>query len=287
VARLRDLVDAARTPLVAAGIPVDEAALDAELLMRDVLAWDRASWITRREEAAAPAVAQAFARAIARRAGREPVAYIRGVQEFYGRAFQVRPGVLIPRPETELLIDEALTLLAGQATPRIADVGTGSGCLAITLALETPGATVAATDISADALAIARANATALGMTTRIDFRHTSLLDGVSGLFDLLVANPPYVPERDASSLAPEVLAHEPLVFGRTLFGETQLEVPARDVAPRAADGMQHPTQHPAQHRQRRQRQKVQQPDQRQQHPRTQVRHHAAAPLASFWRGFL
>jgi len=216
VARLRDLVDAARTPLVAAGIPVDEAALDAELLMRDVLAWDRASWITRREEAAAPAVAQAFARAIARRAGREPVAYIRGVQEFYGRAFQVRPGVLIPRPETELLIDEALTLLAGQATPRIADVGTGSGCLAITLALETPGATVAATDISADALAIARANATALGMTTRIDFRHTSLLDGVSGLFDLLVANPPYVPERDASSLAPEVLAHEPRL---ALFG--------------------------------------------------------------------
>jgi len=216
VARLRDLVDAARTPLVAAGIPVDEAALDAELLMRDVLAWDRASWITRRNEAAAPAVAQAFARAIARRAGREPVAYIRGVQEFYGRAFQVRPGVLIPRPETELLIDEALTLLAGQATPRIADVGTGSGCLAITLALETPGATVAATDISAEALVIARANATALGVTTRIDFRHTSLLDGVSGLFDLLVANPPYVPERDASSLAPEVLAHEPRL---ALFG--------------------------------------------------------------------
>ncbi len=216
MARLRDLVDAARTPLVAAGIPVDEAALDAELLMRDVLAWDRASWITRRNEAAAPAVAQAFARAIARRAGREPVAYIRGVQEFYGRAFQVRPGVLIPRPETELLIDEALTLLAGQATPRIADVGTGSGCLAITLALETPGATVAATDISAEALVIARANATALGVTTRIDFRHTSLLDGVSGLFDLLVANPPYVPERDASSLAPEVLAHEPRL---ALFG--------------------------------------------------------------------
>ena len=216
MARLRDLVDAARTQLVAAGIPVDEAALDAELLMRDVLAWDRASWIASRDEAAAPAAAQAFARAIARRAGREPMAYIRGVQEFYGRVFHVAPGVLIPRPETELLVDEALTLLAGQATPRIVDVGTGSGCLAITLALESPGATVAATDLSADALAIARANATALGVTARIDFRHTSLLDGVSGPFDLIVTNPPYVPEREAATLAPEVVVHEPRL---ALFG--------------------------------------------------------------------
>lgn len=216
MARLRDLVDAARTSLVAAGIPTDEASLDAELLMRDVLAWNRASWITQRDEAAAPAAAQAFALAIARRAGREPVAYIRGVQEFYGRAFQVRPGVLIPRPETELLIDEALALLAGQAAPRIADVGTGSGCLAITLALEYPGAALVATDLSADALAVAQANATALGVGARVDFRQTSFLDGVAGQFDLIVANPPYVPERDAASLTPEVLAHEP---GLALFG--------------------------------------------------------------------
>ena len=216
MARLRDLVDAARTSLVTAGIPTDEASLDAELLMRDVLAWNRASWITQRDEAARPAAAQAFALAIARRAGREPVAYIRGVQEFYGRAFQVRPGVLIPRPETELLIDEALALLAGQATSRIADVGTGSGCLAITLALECPSAALVATDLSADALAVAQANATALGVGARVDFRQTSFLDGVVGQFDLIVANPPYVPERDAASLTPEVLAYEP---GLALFG--------------------------------------------------------------------
>lgn len=216
MARLRDLVDAARTTLTAAGIPAEEAALDAELLMRDVLAWDRASWITRRDEAAAPAAAQAFALAVARRATREPVAYIRGVQEFYGREFMVGPGVLIPRPETELLVDEALTLLAGQATPRIADVGTGSGCLAVILALECPGADLVATDLSPDALAVARANATAHAVAPRIDFRHTPLLDGVTGHFDLIVANPPYVAERDAATLSPEVAAHEPRL---ALFG--------------------------------------------------------------------
>lgn len=216
MARLRDLVDAARTTLMAAGIRADEAALDAELLMRDVLAWDRAAWITRRDEGAAPEAAQAFALAVARRATREPVAYIRGVQEFYGRDFGVGPGVLIPRPETELLVDEALTLLAGQAAPRIADVGTGSGCLAITLALEIPGAAIVATDISGHALAIAQANAAAHAVTARLDFRHTSLLDGVTGHFDLIVTNPPYVPERDAPTLAPEVVAHEPRL---ALFG--------------------------------------------------------------------
>ncbi len=216
MARLRDLVDAARAPLVAAGIPAGEAALDAELLMRHVLAWDRASWLTRRDEGAAPAAAHGFALAIARRAAREPVAYIRGVQEFYGRDFTVGQGVLIPRPETELLVDEALTLLAGQATPRIADVGTGSGCLAVSLALACPGATVVATDVSADALAIARNNATAFGVAARVDLRQTSFLDGVAGPFELIVSNPPYVPERDASTLAPEVIAHEPRL---ALFG--------------------------------------------------------------------
>ena len=216
VTRLRDLVDAARPPLVAAGIPAAEAALDAELLMRDVLAWDRASWLTRRDEPAAPAVAAAFAQALARRTAREPMAYIRGVQEFYGRAFQVGPGVLIPRPETELLVDEALLLLAGHSRPRVADIGTGSGCLAITLALECAGADLLATDISSDALAIARGNAMSLGAAARVHFRHTPYLDGVAGQFDLIVTNPPYVAEREAAALAPEVLGHEP---GLALFG--------------------------------------------------------------------
>ncbi len=214
--RLRDQVDAARTQLVAAGIPAAEAAFDAELLMRDVLAWDLAAWLTRRDETIAPQAAQAFAAMVARRALREPVAYIRGVQEFYGRPFQVRRGVLIPRPESELLVDEAVTRLAGQPAPRVADIGTGSGCLAITIALECRRASVVATDISGEALEIARANAVAHGVEARIAFMETSYLDDVAGQFDVILANPPYVPDTDEPSLAPEVVAHEPRV---ALFG--------------------------------------------------------------------
>lgn len=210
MARLRDLVDAARTRLVAAGVPASEAVLDAELLMRDALGWDRASWLTRRDDPAPAAAAAAFDAAILRRSTREPVAYIRGVQEFYGRAFQVGPAVLIPRPETELLVDESLAVLAGHGAPRVVDIGTGSGCLAVTLALECPAALVCATDISAAALATARANAAAHGVAQRVTFVATSFLDGVAGPFDLIVTNPPYVPERDQAMLAPEVAAHEP-----------------------------------------------------------------------------
>ncbi len=210
MARLRDLVDAAATRLVTAGVPAAEARLDAELLMRDVLAWDRATWIAERDQPATGEAPSRFAAAIERRAGREPVAYIRGVQEFYGRDFQVRQGVLIPRPETELLVEEALAAVAGAPAARIVDIGTGSGCLAVTLALECPQASIAATDISAAALAVAHANAAAHGVTGRISFVETSLLDGIDGTFDLIIANPPYVPERDAPGLAPEVLAHEP-----------------------------------------------------------------------------
>jgi release factor glutamine methyltransferase len=210
VARLRDLVDAARARFVAAGVPAPEAALDAELLMRDVLAWDRAAWITGRDGDASEDAAHTFDAAVARRASREPVAYIRGEQEFYGRPFQVRRGVLIPRPETELLIDEAVAVLAGQPAPRVADIGTGSGCLAVTLALECAGARVVATDISPDALDVARANAVAHGVAGRVAFVETRLLAGVAGPFDVIIANPPYVPETDEPSLAPEVAAHEP-----------------------------------------------------------------------------
>ena len=214
--RFRDLVDVARTQLVAAGIPADEAAFDAELLMRDVLAWDRAAWLTRRDETISSHAAQAFAVLVGRRAAREPVAYIRGVQEFYGRAFQVRRGVLIPRPESELLVDEALARLTGKAAPRVADIGTGSGCLAITLALECTHATVVATDTSREALEIAGANAVALCVTGRLAFIETSYLDDVPGPFDLILANPPYVAETDEVALAPEVAAHEPR---QALFG--------------------------------------------------------------------
>jgi len=226
--RLRDLVDGARRRLEAAGIPRPEAALDAELLARDVLGWDRAAWLAHRDdderaadERAVPAQGRgafvaAFEALIARRARREPVAYIRGTQEFYGREFLVGPGVLIPRPETELLIDAARELLRGLPLPRIADVGTGSGCIAVTIAVEMAGARVVATDVSPDALTIARGNAEAHDVAGRLRFVETRYLDGVPGPFDLVVSNPPYVRPGDAGALPPEVRDYEPAL---ALFG--------------------------------------------------------------------
>lgn len=226
--RLRDLTDGARRRLEAAGIPKAEAALDAELLARDALGWDRATWLSRRDDdertvedqtVAARGIGAfraAFDTRVARRTRREPMAYIRGTQEFYGREFLVGPGVLIPRPETELVVDEARAAAFGRRTPRLADIGTGSGCLAVTLALELPSATVIATDISADALTIARGNAAAHGVIGRITFVESSYLTGIAGAFDVIVANPPYVREADAASLAPEVRDHEPR---QALFG--------------------------------------------------------------------
>jgi release factor glutamine methyltransferase len=143
---------------------------------------------------------------IDRRTRREPIAYITGVQEFWNRDFAVSPAVLIPRPETELIIEEALSLVFG----RVADIGTGSGCLAVTLAAEFPRAQVIATDISATALAVARANAERHAVAHRIEFRETRYLDDVPGAFDLIVSNPPYVTEAEHASLAPEVLGFEP-----------------------------------------------------------------------------
>jgi len=226
--RLRDLADGARRRLEAAGIPRAEAALDAELLARDALGWDRATWLARRDDDERAVEAQTvaargigafragFDALVARRVRREPMAYIRGTQEFYGREFLVGPGVLIPRPETELLVDEAKAAAMGRRTPRIADIGTGSGCLAVTLALELPSAQVTATDISADALTIARGNAAAHQVAGRIAFAETSYLTGIAGAFDVIVSNPPYVRDSDVPTLAPEVRDHEPR---EALFG--------------------------------------------------------------------
>jgi release factor glutamine methyltransferase len=208
--RLRELAAAAERRLVAAGIAAPEARLDAELLLRHVLGWDRASWLTRRDEALPDGVEVAFAAAVGRREAREPVAYIRGVQAFYGRDFAVGPAVLIPRPETELLVEEGLAAVGSGATPRVLDIGTGSGCLAVTLALELPGATVVATDISADAVAIARENAGRLGVGARVACVHAAGTGGDDGGFDLVVSNPPYVPEGDRIGLQPEVRLYEP-----------------------------------------------------------------------------
>jgi len=200
-----DLV-AAKARLVAAGIAPSEAARDAQLLATDVLDWDRATLFARDADPPPDGFTETYTALVERRCRREPMAYIRGVQEFWNRDFVVTPSVLIPRPETELIIEEALSCVFGVA----ADIGTGSGCLAITLAAHAPRARLVATDTSAAALDTARANAARHGVADRIEFRETRYLDDVAGPFDLIVANPPYVTDAEYDALAPEVHDFEP-----------------------------------------------------------------------------
>lgn len=152
---------------------------------------------------------------VARRLRHEPIQYITGEQEFYGLRLRVTPTVLIPRPETEHLVEAVAARLAGAV--RILDVGTGSGAIALALAKELPEAIVTAVDLSPAALAVARSNASALGFAKRVRFLESDLLEAIDGeKFDAVVSNPPYVPEGDRAGLAAQVREFEP---GMALFG--------------------------------------------------------------------
>ena len=212
---LRQALTAARDRLVDAGVAPDEAAIDVELFARTILGWDRARMITASMQGAPAALEPTFSAWVARRATREPSAYIIGVREFYNLELEVTPAVLIPRPETEMIVEAALPLLARTLDARVADVGTGCGNIAVTLAHEARRSTVVATDVSGEALAVAKRNAARHGVVDRIEFVETPYLDGVEGPFDLIAANPPYVRETDRGGLSPSVL-HEPAV---ALFG--------------------------------------------------------------------
>ncbi len=208
---LAERVSEASRRLVSAGIDARDAAFDAEVLARQALGWDRATYVARWREPAPPAFGDRFERLVARRCRREPVARIVGRREFWGLDIEVTPAVLVPRPESELLVETALARL-GDRTARwaIADIGTGSGCLATALAHELPRARVTATDICPEALAVARRNAARHGATDRVTFHRADLLDGLPGPYDLIVSNPPYVPDAVIATLAPEVRRHEP-----------------------------------------------------------------------------
>jgi release factor glutamine methyltransferase len=208
---LRDLVSSARASLAAAGIAPDEAARDAALLARDVLGWDLARFVAHDTDCAPGDFAARYGAVVARRAAREPMSSLTGRREFWGLAFEVTPAVLAPRPETETIIEAALERCdAARAGGTIVDVGTGSGCLAICLARELPGTRLVATDISPEALAVAARNASRHGVSDRLTFVRTSLLDDVSGPVSLVVSNPPYIPTSDIAGLPPEVRNWEP-----------------------------------------------------------------------------
>lgn len=247
----------ARLRLLKAGIKADDARLDAELLARHALGWDRARYIAYQQHPVPERAAAAFEGLVARRERREPLSYILGTREFYGRDFEVTREVLIPRPETELIVTTVLEIEwdehdgdgRADGNPRrpaaaesgreplglrVADVGTGSGCLAVTLAAELPTARVVAFDVSRGALEVAARNAARHGVSNRIDFVERDVREGLGAQaaaapdlapdrFDLIVSNPPYVPTRNLETIAPEVREHEPSL---ALFaGEDGLEL--------------------------------------------------------------
>jgi len=220
---LFETLAAARHQLIAAGIPAEEAAIDVPLFACTILGWDRAHLIAARSQETPPALEPRFSDWIARRVAHEPAAYIVGHREFWGLDFIVSPAVLIPRPETELIVEEAVDMVRAAAidTLRMADIGTGSGNLAVSLAHEIHGSGITATDISRDAIAIARQNAQRHDVDDRIEFVETAFLDGIDDVFDLIVANPPYVKATDRTALAPAVL-HEPA--GALFAGERGLD---------------------------------------------------------------
>lgn len=206
------------------GIP--KSRLEAEVLVAHAAGLIRTALLARlREEAPSDIVSRVDA-LLARRVEREPLAYIVGRREFYGRDFVVNPHVLIPRSETELLVSTALDLLGDVANPVIFDVGTGSGAIGLSILAETTDSHLVATDISRDALRVASLNAGGVGVADRVDFVICDLLNGVArpaGSSVLLTANLPYVPAGRAPSLEPEVARFEPAI---ALFsGEDGLQV--------------------------------------------------------------
>jgi release factor glutamine methyltransferase len=227
---------------------VPSHTLATELLLMHTLGRDRTWLYTHPEAALEPADTEKYLGLIARRAAGEPTQYLTGKQEFWGLEFEVTPAVLIPRPETEHVMEVALARLGPRGFKihldsglpreklRIADVGTGSGCLAVALAYELPHAEIFATDISAAALEVAQRNATRHNVGDRIHFLETNLLDGLtdrvgsgdakSRNFDLIVSNPPYVAREEGAQLQREVRDHEPhaALFG----GPTGVEMYAR-----------------------------------------------------------
>jgi len=252
---LHSHIQDARRRFERAGIEPVEAAIDADVLARHALGgWERGQLLAGLRDACPPGFAEGFDPLVRRREHREPTGYITGHREFWNIEIEVGPGVLIPRPETELLVEETLARVSGRepaadppptgpaAVPphharphaqlRLADVGTGSGCLAVALARWLPGAHIVATDMSDAALGMARRNAARHEVGDRVLVLQGNLLQSTDGLFDVIVSNPPYVPAGDLASLQPEIREFEPV--GALDGGQDGLDV-IRRLVPQAA----------------------------------------------------
>ena len=229
----RALLDAAVARLAAAG--VDDARRTAEWIVEDVTGARRVDLYARPDATVEPAEAAAVDRMLARRAAGEPVQYVLGSADFYGLTLDVTPAVLIPRPETETVVEHALGRIAGVQAPWVLDVGTGSGAIALAVKHERPDAQVFAADVSAAALAVAAGNAERLDLDVTFiesDALRPAFADAVPPTFALVISNPPYVPASEAPTLQRElahepdtalfVPDHDPLVFYRALAGHAE-----------------------------------------------------------------
>jgi release factor glutamine methyltransferase len=211
---VRGALREAMARLESAGVP--SHALAAELLLMYALNRDRTWLYSHPDDEISPAMLEKLHALVAKRASGVPTQYLTGKQEFWGLDFEVTPAVLIPRPETEHVIDVTLERLGPERKNirlQIADIGTGSGCIAVALAHELPQAEIVATDISREALEVARRNAARHNVAKRIRFIESNLFDALrqdSPKFDVIVSNPPYIPLSQAPQLQREVRAHEP-----------------------------------------------------------------------------
>jgi release factor glutamine methyltransferase len=235
---LREALTVAATQLASDRHLRDNATRDAELLLLHTLEISRVTLIAHSGRELTSTQQTLYEKNITRRLRHEPIQYITGQQEFYGLTLHVTPAVLIPRPETEHLIEAVLKLLPPDKPLRIADVGTGSGAIAIALAAHLPQATIIALDISREALTSAATNAGEHNVASRIQFLQSDLLsvfDHPAETFDAIVSNPPYIPESDRSTLHPQVRDHEPAA---ALFaGETGLDI-YRRLIPQALNAL-------------------------------------------------
>lgn len=219
---VRDIIHQTTETLAAAGIP--SARLDAEVLLAFCLGCDRIDFIKNPQRHLSNEQQAVYGRMIAHRLRFEPVAYITGVKAFWSFTLEVSPDVLIPRPDTEVIVEEALAVCRAEAPgrPRILDIGTGSGAIALALAKEIPDARVTATDISPAALAVAQKNARLLGLSDSIIFQVSDLFEQIQGTFDIIVSNPPYIGAAEYETLEEGVRNFEPKLALRA--GQTGVE---------------------------------------------------------------
>ena len=231
--KLRDALSGAIPRLTANKVP--SPRMNAELLLMFTLNCDRAYLFAHSERELTAEEESRYDAALAERSRGVPAQYITGHQEFWGMDLIVSPAVLIPRPETEHVIETVLELHPKSSALRIADVGTGSGCIALALAKELPQAEIHATDISSAALEIARANTARHQLERSIHFHQTDLLEGLSGRFDIVVSNPPYVGELEEDAVQLEVRKFEPRAA--VFAGPTGTEVIER-LIPQAYRGL-------------------------------------------------